>query len=59
MTKREASLIKKIEELELELLRYGAVNNESLIDFVVKIANSQSKYSKEAKEILSGLTVEA
>ena len=52
MTKREASLIKKIEELEIQLLKYGASNNEGLVDFVTKIANSQSKYSKEAKELL-------
>jgi hypothetical protein len=52
MTKREASLVKKIEELEVELLRYGASDNKALIDFVSKIADSQSKYSKEAKELL-------
>lgn len=53
MTKREASLIKKIEELEIQLLQYGAsADKEALIDFVAKIANSQSKYSKEAQKLL-------
>ena len=52
MTKREASLAKKIEELEIQLLQYGASDNEALIEFVSKIAESQSKYSKEAKELL-------
>lgn len=56
MTKREASLIKKIEELEIQLLKYGAADNEGLIDFVAKIANSQSKYSKEAKELLGEIS---
>jgi len=45
----------RIEELEIQLLKYGASNNEALVDFVVKISNSQSKYSKEAKEILGEL----
>lgn len=52
MTKREASLIKKVQELELELLKYGASDRASLIEFVTKISESQSKYSKEAKELL-------
>lgn len=52
MTKREASLIKKIEELEIELLKRGASSNEDLTEFVSKIANSQSKYAKEAKQLL-------
>jgi hypothetical protein len=55
MTKREASLLKKIEELEIQLLRYGTSDKEGLVDFVVRIANSQSKYSKEAKDLLGKL----